>query len=88
MAVPEQRHPLGEWSRRADHVIDPPLLQPCRGEFPAGCRCRVQDGRLSRLAFDQPIDGLAETVGKRRIELRRTSFGYTPAQQLHHPRGL
>jgi len=49
VAVPEERHPLGERRRRAEHVVEPPLLQ-LRDREAAAWRVRGRERRrLCRL---------------------------------------
>ena len=88
VAVPEERHALGERGRRAEHVVDPPLLELGDRETTARSVCGREGRRFSRRRFDQPIDGLVESVGQRGVELRRCVAEARSPQQMHHARRL
>ena len=88
VAVPEQRHALRERCRRAEHVVEPPLLQLSDIESAAGRRRGGEGSGLGRACLDQPVDSLVEPVGQRRLQLRgRVSEAGAP-QELHDARRL
>src|SRR5205823_14976628 len=73
MAVPEERHPLRERRRRAEQVVEPPLLQGpdvdragAAGVVSSGKRRRLGGGRLQ-----QPADGLLVAVGEGLLDIGR-----------------
>src|SRR5256885_14415438 len=88
MTVPEESHALGEWRRRREHVVDPPLLQLADGKPSTWRAGRGERGRLGGLGLNESVDGLAETVGQSRVELGwRVAHGRA-AEEVHDARGL